>query len=105
MIAGRLNERVTLYAPATLTDEYGHVKKTYTEEQSVAAEVRWKTGNTVDDTPEIVVTTRIEVLIRDAITVEREWRLGYQNDTYHIDAVEHNRRKGFKRLFCDRVND
>lgn len=105
MIAGLLNERVMLYEPTSLTDKFGSVKVSYTEYKEVAAEVRWKTGNTEDNEPEIVATNRIEVILRSAIPVVREWRLRYAEDIFHIDAVEHNRRKGYKRLFCTRVNE
>lgn len=105
MIAGLLNERVMLYEPTMSTDKYGSVKTAYTEYKEVAAEVRWKTGNTVNQEPEIIATNRIEVILRSAIPAVREWRLRYMDDIFHIDAVEHNRRKGYKRLFCTRVNE
>lgn len=100
-----MNEFVTLYSIASVKSQSGAVTTSYSEGATVHAEVDWRTGATSDNEPENFASERVEVIIRYAIPVEREWRLRYRNEMFHIDAVECNRPKGFKRLICNRVNE
>lgn len=105
MISGRLTEYVTLYAPVAGTNKFGSEDISYPTGKRVHAEVVWKTGRISEEASELFPDGRIEVIIYDAHTVAEKWRLVYAGVTYSVGAIEHNRRRGLKRLICDKVND
>ena len=47
----------------------------------------------------------MEIIIYAAHEVEEKWRVIYQGITYTVGAIEFNRRRGLKRLVCDKVNE
>lgn len=105
MIAGRLTERVKLLRPASTTDRFGSNTISYVEVATVHAEVKWKSGSTAGEASELFSGDRIEILIRSAHTVEPKWRAEYMGVIYFVEAIEHNRLKGMKRLLCNKVNE
>ena len=105
MISGRLTERVTLFAPVVSKDTFGADVISYPHGKTVHAEVNWKSGRLSEEASEIFPDGRLEVIIYDAHTVAEKWRLEYAGVAYTVGAIEHNRRRGFKRLICDKVND
>lgn len=105
MIAGRLNERVTLFSPSVTTDGFGAETTSYAASATVHAEVNWKSGSTGTQVSEIFPDGRIEVIIRDAHEVGDKWRVLYAGTLYSVSAVEHNRSRGLKRLLCEKVNE
>ena len=105
MIAGRMTERVVLLQPSVTKDKFGAETTSYESSRTVHAEVMWKSGGLRGEVGERFPDGRVEVIIRDAHTVDPLWRLTYQGLTYQVAAVEHNRVKGLKRLICDRVNE
>lgn len=105
MIAGRLTEFVTLYAPVVTRDKFNGEVITYPEGKTVHAEVNWKSGHLSEEASELFPDRRLEVIIYSAHTVSEKWRLVYAGVTYSVGAIEHVRTRGLKRLICDRVND
>ena len=105
MIAGRLTEFVTLLKPTTTRDGFGAEVVEYTATATVRAEVKWKSGSTSIESDERFPGTRLEVLLHDAHEVAAQWRLIYEGETFYVDAAEHGRQKGYRRLICDRVNE
>ena len=104
MIAGLLNERVTLLRPSVSTDGFGAETTSYETYGEVRAEVRWKSGALSPELSEIFPDVHLEVMVRDAHPVAAKWRLVHAGDTYTVDAAEHNRLKGLRRLICSKVN-
>lgn len=106
MIAGRLTEFVELQEPFVEKDDrFGSDVISYPTGKIVHAEVVWKSGKISEEVSELFPDRRIEVLIYAAHRVEEKWHLVYSGVVYSVSAVEHNRRRGLKRLICDRVND
>lgn len=100
-----MTERVALLRPTVSRDNFGAETTRYEVPRTVHAEVVWKSGGLRSEVAEHFADGRIEVLIRDAHDVAPLWRVTYQELTYQVSAVEHNRVKGLKRLICDRVNE
>lgn len=105
MIAGRLTEFVVLQEPTVVTDAFGAEVISYTGGAPIHAEVNWKSGRLSQEASELFPDGRVEIVIYAAHTVAEKWRVVYQGVTYIVGAIEFNRRKGLKRLICDRVNE
>lgn len=105
MIAGRLTEFVDLYRPSATENDFGSDDITYTKVTTVHAEVVWKTGHISQEASELFPDGRVEIIIYAAHQVAEKWRVSYAGVTYTVGAIEHNRRRGLKRLICDKVND
>lgn len=105
MIAGRLTEYVELRKPVVETDAFGSDKISYPEGRRVHAEVNWKAGHLSQEASELFPDGRVEIIIYAAHEVEEKWRVIYQGVTYMVGAIEFNRRRGLKRLVCDKVNE
>lgn len=105
MIAGKLTERITLLQPTEQKDAYGSVVKTYAEYGCIYAQLDWKGGNTSYREPEIVAGETLNFIIRDAHPVQCEWRVRYSGVLYHVNAINRNRRRAMKTLYCTKVNE
>lgn len=104
MIAGRLTEFVLLQKPSVTTDAFGSDIVSYSAGKLVHAELNWKAGHISQEASELFPDGRVEVIIYDAHEVAEKWHVVYAGVTYSVGAIEHNRRKGLRRLICDRVN-
>lgn len=104
MIAGRLNDWVTLMRPEVSTDGFGAETTSYLPYGYVRAEVKWKSGALSPELSEVFADVHLEVIVRDAHPVAAKWRLVHAGETYTVDAAEHNRLKGLRRLICSKVN-
>lgn len=105
MIAGLLNEIVSLSRPVVSTDNYGAETTSYEFYKSVRAEVRWKSGQISNEAAELFAGEKMEVIVRDAHPIAAKWLVEYNGEKFGVTAVEHNRLKGLRRAFCDRLND
>lgn len=104
MIAGLLNDWVTLMRPAVSTDGFGAETTSYESYGRVRAEVRWKSGTLSMELAELFPDVHLEVIVRDAHPAEAKWRVVHGGETYTVEAVERNRLKGMRRLICSKVN-
>lgn len=108
MIAGRMNDIVTLLCPSVTRDKYGAETVSWTEGDPIHAEIQWKSGATGETVGEFFFDERIDVLIRDQHQVGEKWRVRQLNgngNLFHIRAIEPNRAKHMNRLICERVNE
>ena len=105
MIAGRLTEYVELRKPVVSTDSFGAEQISYPAGATIHAEVNWKSGHLSQEASELFPDGRVEIIIYAAHEVEAKWRVIYQGVTYTVGAIEFNRRRGLKRLVCDKVNE
>lgn len=105
MISGRLTEFVELRRPTVTTDAFGAEQISYPEGPRIHAEVIWKSGRLSQEASELFPDGRVEIIIYSAHEVAEKWRVVYQGVTYTVGAIEFNRRKGLKRLVCDKVNE
>ena len=105
MISGRLTEFVELYEPAVNKNDFGEEVVTFPKGVRVHAEVVWRSGHISQEASELFPDGRIEVVIYSAHRVAKKWQLVYAGVTYSVGAIEHNRRRGLKRLVCDKVNE
>lgn len=105
MIAGKLNEYITLLRPVVVRDAYGSLDKTYQDAGTIHAETDWKGGSTTYGQPEVVAGETLNFIIRDAHSVAVDWRVMYNGIVYHVNAINHNRNRGMKTLYCAKVNE
>ena len=105
MYAGPLNEYVTPMEPSYTKDGFGASVVTYTACGRIHAQATWKGGSTHTDSAELFPDGRMEVIVRSSHAVSEGWRLEYYGTLYSVVAMEHNRRRGFKRLICEKVNE
>lgn len=106
MRAGTLKYRLTLLQPVRTTDRMGAESIVYTATNTVHAERVKAAGNRSDEVGEHFPDYHVEFNIRDAHTVDENWRVqqvgGY---LYNVLAIVPNLDRGYKTLVCDRVNE
>ena len=106
MRAGPMKYLLTLLQPTTETDRMGAETVTYTETATVHAERVSHSGRRSEEVGEHFPDYDAEFNIRDAHTVEENWRVqqvgGY---LYTVSAIIPNLDRGYLTLKCDRVNE
>ena len=104
MIAGLLNDWVTLLRPEVSTDGFGAETTSYESYGRVRAEVRWKSGTLSPELAELFPDVHLEVVVREAHPAAAKWRVVHEGEIYTVEAVERNRLKGLRRLICSKAN-
>ncbi len=103
MIAGKLNDWVTLYSPETSVNQYGEERTTFVRGKRIHAQIDWKSGNTSIVGDRIFSSQSIEVVIAYPHIVATGWRLMYAEELYTVNAIKIDRARGLKRLYVTRV--
>lgn len=109
MHAGNLRERITLYRPSTILNEYGEEITTYQPAGTARAERVSLSGRLALQVGERFTDYDLTLRINAAHPVAELWRLTLDTadtptEPYQVETIDHNRRRGFKTLFCTRVN-
>lgn len=106
MQAGRMKYKITLLRPIRETNKFGEEKNAYEETATVHAERVRTTGHRSEEVGEHFPDYSVEFNIRDAHTVEENWRVqqlgGY---LYTVTNIVPNLDRGYKTLVCARVNE
>lgn len=105
MYAGTMTERIGLYRPRVSTDAFGAETTAYELVRFVHAVAEWKSGGISQEAGEFFPDAKMNFLIRDAHEVVAGWRVSFQDMTWGVDAVQHSRTRGFRRLYCSRINE
>lgn len=105
MYAGPLNDYLDLMEPVVAVDGYGSEAVSYRLSCRVHAQAEWRSGKSVSEVGEVFPYVRMKFLIRDAHKVSEDWRVVFQGVQYSVDVIEHSARRGYKRLYCSRVNE
>jgi len=103
----RLDDRVTILAESTTTDEYGEETTTYSEGETVWANVDVAPGSEARAQGRDEESTSVDVVLRTPVAenqgLTHKNRLRYNGDDLQISALENDRRSGFTTLYCTRV--
>ena len=91
MIAGRLNEVVTIYTPVETVNEYGERTTEYVETYTTRARVEYSNGNRVNENDEIVFSYAKRFFVRSYVPVTETCQLEWQEKRYRILTLEHRR--------------
>ena len=91
MMAGRLNEIVTIYDPVTTKNRYGEAATEYTETCTTRAAVEWSGGTRAVENDEIVYNTTKRFQLRAYVPIANTSQIEWQNNRYRIISVERRR--------------
>lgn len=109
MIAGRLCDRIHLYCPVRVANEYGEMETTWQDRGQMRAERVRLTGRGMEQAGEIFAEYAARWRVRYSHTVKSGWRVQQvgedDGNLYEVRAVEPNRVRGLKELVCERVNE
>lgn len=98
--------RIELLKPERTIDRMGAEDTVYIKTGIIHAERVKATGNRSEEVSEHFPDYCVEFNIRDAHTVEENWRIrqigGY---LYTVSVIIPNVDRGYKTLVCDRVNE
>jgi head-tail adaptor len=106
MRAGAMRYRLALLEPQRLTDRMGAERVEYVEVRTVHAERVRTTGSRSEEVGEHFPTYSAEFNIRDAHPVSENWRVRQLGGhLYTVLAIVPNIDRGYKTLYCERVNE
>lgn len=107
MIAGRMRDRLTLYAPAGKRTGSGAHRSDYTQGKTVWAERIRLNGGTTEETGEHFAEYTAEWRIRDRHEVAEGWQVSEMSRPavrYRVNNIIPNKAKGMLTLACKRIN-
>lgn len=106
MLAGRMRNKLEIYKPQVVTNDYGEDFETWELLVTVWAERVKQSGARSEEVGEHFPDYSAEFNIRSAHTVEENWRVkqcgGY---LYTVTNIIPNIERGYKTLICVRVNE
>ncbi len=106
MIAGRMKYKLVLLQPVETENDFGERKVSYVQTVTVHAERVKTNGRRSDEVGEHFPDYSAEFNIRDAHTIEENWRVQQMGGhLYTVTNVIPNIDRGMKTLICDRVNE
>lgn len=106
MRAGALKYKLALLEPKRITDRMGAEKVEYVPTREVRAERVRTTGFRSEEVGEHFSTYSAEFNIRDVHPVMENWRVRQiGGHLYTVVSIVPNLDRGYKTLFCDRVNE
>lgn len=106
MKAGRMDQRVELMEPVRTKDGYGDERTEYVARATAWAEQVRHTGSRSEEVAEHFADHRTEWNIRTAHSVGENWRLRHVGGfTYTVTAIVENRKRGYRTLYCERLNE
>ena len=106
MIAGKLNEIITVESPMIVENELGEVMDNrYKTKYRTRAQVVYKNGSTSVDNHEIFTSYNIQFIIRIYNEVSETDRVIYRGKPYLIDSIEYSREYQLIRLNCILQNE
>lgn len=106
MIAGRMTEWLTVLKPTTVVNAFGEEHITYTEQATIHAERVKESAMRRTEVGEHFPDHDAEFNVRDAHTVEENWRVRQLGGLlYTVVAIVPNRQRGYVTLKCERVNE
>ena len=106
MRAGRLEYRITLLRPVTTTNTFGEEVTEWATSVEADAELVTYTGRLSEEVGEHFADYSTKWNIHEAHEVAEHWRVQDEDGLlYTVTNIIPNRRRGFKTLICERVNE
>lgn len=106
MLAGRLNEIITVEELKVIKNEYGEEQTTnYIKKFSTRAEVKYNSGQRITDNNELFFAYDLTFTIRYYHDIAELDRVIWRGDKYRILSVERNRQWQMINLKCELINE
>lgn len=106
MLAGKLNEIITIEELQIIKNEYGEEQTDrYAPKIRTRAEVRYNNGNRITDNNEIFFAYDVTFIIRIYHNITELDRVIYDNQPYRILAIEKNKQYQLLNLKCELINE
>lgn len=106
MVAGKLNELITVESPLIVENELGEVMDNrYKTKFRTKAQVIYKNGSTSVDNHEIFTSYNIQFIIRIYHKVNETDRVIFRGVPYTIDSIEYSREYQMIKLNCIKQNE
>lgn len=106
MIAGRLNEIITIEELKITKNEYGEEQTdNYIYKFKTRAEVKYNNGNRMVDNNELFFSNDVTFTIRYYHNINELDRVKWDNKYYRIIAIEKNRQLQLINLKCALINE
>lgn len=106
MLAGRLNEIITIEELKVIKNEYGEEQTdNYVKKFSTRAEVKYNSGQRITDNNELFFAYDLTFTIRYYHDITELDRVIWRGDKYRILSVERNRMYQLINLRCQLINE
>lgn len=106
MIAGRLNEIITIEELKIIKNEYGEEQTdNYVKKFSTRAEVKYNSGNRTIENNDLFFAYDISFIVRYYHNISELDRVIWKNKPYRILSIEHNRQFQLMNLRCELINE
>ena len=106
MIAGTLNEIITVEELEVIKNEYGEEQtQNYKYKYKTRAQVVYNSGNRTNDNNEIFFATDVNFQIRYYHNIKELDRIKWKDNYYRILSIERNRQFQFIKLKCTLINE
>lgn len=106
MLAGRLNEIITVEELKVIKNEYGEEQTTnYVKKFNTRAEVKWNSGQRIADNNELFFAYDLTFTIRYYHGITELDRVIWRGEKYRILSVEKNRQWQMINLKCELINE
>lgn len=106
MIAGLLNEIITVEELNVIKNEYGEEQThNYIIKFNTRAQVKYNSGNRTNDNNEIFFANDVDFYIRYYHNINELDRIKWKDNYYRILAIERNRQFQFIKLKCTLINE
>ena len=105
MIAGRLNEIVSIYKPVQNINEYGEHVETFVLEYTTRAKVDHNSGNRSNTNDEIVYNYQKTFNVRSYVPVLDTYQIEWQGKRYRILSTEKRREYNDIIIHAELINE
>ena len=106
MLAGRLNEIITIEKLKVIKNEYGEEQTdNYVKKFSTRAEVKYNSGQRITDNNELFFAYDLTFTIRYYHDITELDRVIWRGEKYRILSVERNRQWQMINLKCELINE
>ena len=105
MIAGKLTEVIGIYKLVTSTNEYGSVDNDYLKIKDTKAQVKYNSGNRVNQSDEYYNTSSITFIIRSYHQIDETMIITYNSRKYRIISIENNKQYNLINLITEEINE
>lgn len=106
MLAGKLNETITVESPIIAENELGEIlDNRYKNKFTTKAEVIYRNGGTSVDNNEIFTNYSVQFIIRIYHKVDETDRVMFMGKPYRIDSIEYSRQYQLIKLNCTLINE
>lgn len=105
MIAGKLQDIITIQKPTIVQNEYGANSTVWNDYLTTKAQVTYNNGNRVNENDEIVFVYEIIFTVRIYHQIDEQMQIIWNNKKYRILSIEPDRDKQKQIIRAELIND